>query len=173
MWNKNMFRKMPVTIALALTLVNFIFGMAGCTPQASRQGDPVQNALKDYISRSFQIKGLADRDSILSFLAGEAKTRLAAWSDEQFLQAFVDNKREFVKLLIVEDKKISPTEETITYELTYTDYGRDKSQKSGGGAQVTSKKLCHFVNQDGKWLINEMRNIKEMVEYRNEMTFPY
>jgi hypothetical protein len=166
MWNKNL-----SVLALALSLV--ALGLAGCTGKSEKTGDPVQGVLKEYISRSFAAKGISDREPMLAFLTGEAKTRLAAWSDEQFLQAFVDYKREFVKLLIIDDKKISPQEERITYELTYLDHGREKSDKNASGALVTNRKLCHLVNQNGKWLITEMRNIKELVEYRNEMTFPF
>lgn len=149
----------------------------GCTSQSEKSGDPVQSTLKDYISRSFQVRKVGDRESMLNLLTGDAKARLAAWSDEQFLQAFVDDKREFLKLVILEDKRNSGTEANLTFELTYIDRGRNakdgRSSEGGRGAQVTNRKLAHLVSQGGKWQIAEMKNIKELVEYRNEMTFPY
>lgn len=153
---------------LVLSLVVGVFG--ACTSNSNRTDESAQAVLKEYISLSFQMKEASDRDRLLTYLTGQAKTRLAAWSPDQFNQAFLQNKREFLKLLILEDKKISATEENVTYELTYIDYGR---ADGGQGAQVTNKKLCHLIQSQGKWLITEMRNIKELVEYRNEMTFPF
>lgn len=153
---------------LVMFLVVGVFN--ACTLNSHRSDESAQAALNEYISLSFQIKESSDRDRLLSYLTGQAKTRLAAWSPDQFSQAFLQNKREFLKLLILEDKKVSSTEENITYELTYIDYGRTDG---GQGAQVTNKKLCHLIQNQGKWMITEMRNIKELVEYRNEMTFPF
>lgn len=144
--------------------------LVSCSIKKNQPVEGAQGALQEYISESFHIKNVGDRDRLLNLLTGMSKTRLAAWSPEQFMQAFFENKREFVKLLILEKKKLSSTEENITYELTYIDYGR---VQGGQGVQVTNKKLCHVVNQQGKWLISEMHNIKELVEYKNEMTFPY
>jgi len=144
--------------------------LVSCSLKKNQPSEGSQGVLQEYISESFHIKNVADRDRLLNLLTGLSKTRLAAWSTEQFMQAFVENKREFVKLVILEKKKLSSTEENITYELIYLDYGRSQRKQ---GIQVTNKKLCHVVNQQGKWLISEMHNIKELVEYRNEMTFPY
>jgi hypothetical protein len=122
--------------------------------------------LADYISKSFAVRSPEDRSQLLAYLTGESKNRLSAWSDEQFRQAFVDSKRQFLKLLVREMKPVSPKEMSITYELMYNDQGR------GHNAKVTNKKLCTMVLQDGKWLISDVRNIKELVEYQNEMSLP-
>ncbi len=136
-----------------------------CTQKSKELDDP-KGRLTEYISVSFSIKGLEDRKTLLTFLTGEAKQRLELWSDEQFLGAFVDSKRQYMKLSFKEVKAVSPDEMAITYELTYLD------QSKGKDAKVTNKKLCEMQRLDGKWYIASVKNIKELIEYRNEMALP-
>lgn len=138
--------------------------VSGCSRKGG--GDDPKDRLRDYISKSFSVRGPADRGELTGFLTGDAKVRLVAWSDEQFLQAFVDSKREFVKLAFKEIEKRSDREVAITYELTYLDQSR------GTDAKVTNKKLAQMIEREGRWYIAEVRNIKELVEYRNEMSLP-
>ncbi len=145
-------------------LLGLVFSLGACSKKSG--GDDPKERLRDYISKSFSIRSPADRDELVSYLVGDAKIRLAAWSEEQFLQAFVDSKREFVKLAFKEVEKRSPQEVAITYELTYLDQSR------GTDAKVTHKKLAQMVQREGRWYIAEVRNIKELVEFRNEMSIP-
>jgi hypothetical protein len=144
--------------------VSLGFGL-GCTQKSENSNDPKQR-LKEYISKSFSVRTVQDRAELLTYLTGSAKTRLGAWSDEQFREAFIDSKRQFIKLSFPETKSVSPIEAHITYELTYLDQGKGKD------AKVMNKKLCSLVQQQGQWMITEVRNIKELIEYRNEMSLP-
>ena len=136
-----------------------------CTGDRDLTQDP-KRRLTEYISKSFAVSGVSDKKSLESYLTGDARARLAAWSDEQFETAFIRSKRQFVKLVVREMKKIADEQVSITYELTYLDQGK------GLDVRVTNKKLCTMVLEQGKWLIREVRNIKELIEYRNEMTIP-
>ena len=147
---------------LALT---FLLSLAACTHGEDLKGGPV-DTLKGYINKSLDVKSAEDRKILTGYLTGEAKTRFASWSDEQFRQAFIESKRQYIKLLIKEVKNSSPTEANITYEFTYLDQSR------GENAKVTNKKLCTVVQAQGKWLISDVRNIKELVEFQREMTLP-
>ena len=89
---------------------------------------------------------------MVNFLTGEAKRRLDSWSEDQFRQAFVDSHRTFVKLALRESKKVSDTEASITYEITYLDQNR------GHDARVTNKKLAVLIRQGEKWLIEVSDN---------------
>ena len=142
-----------------------VFSLTACTGGGKLSGDP-KSRLTEYISKSFAVKNPEDRRALLSYMSGEAKTRLTAWSDEQFRHAFIDSKRQFIKLLVREIKTTSPKEVNITYELTYIDKTR------GRDAKVTNKKLCKMVLEQNSWFIADVRNIKELVEYRNEMALP-
>jgi hypothetical protein len=153
-----MFRKIVLVVSLAL--ISF-----SCSRDADVPNDP-KKVLNAYISKSFAVKGAKDREELVALLTRDAKSRLSAWSDEQFRQAFIDNKREFVKLVFTEAKNSSPTETNITYELTYMD------QSKGSGAKITQKKMAQLVQDQGKWLISDVQSIKELVEYRNEMALP-
>ncbi len=153
-----MYRKVILAVSLALIA-------SACSRNGDVPNDP-KKVLSAYISKSFSVKGAADRVELVSLLTREAKTRLSAWSDEQFRQAFIDNKREFVKLVFTEAKNSSPTETNITYELTYVD------QSKGSGAKITQKKMAQLVQDQGKWMIADVQSIKELVEYKNEMALP-
>jgi hypothetical protein len=137
----------------------------GCAPGGGGGGDP-KRRLTDYISKTFSVRAIEDRKVLAAFMVGEARNRLEAWSDEQFRQVFLDSKRQFVKLVIREIKAIAPDETGITYELTYLDQNRGKD------AKVTNKKLATLVLDRERWMIREVQNIKETVEYRNEMALP-
>lgn len=139
--------------------------LGACTQRSSTDADAKQR-LTDYIAISFSAKKEADRDKLLDYLSGGAKNRLVSWSDEQFKQAFIDSKRQFVKLAIREMKNLSATEANVTYELTYLD------QTKGADARVTNKRMCEMVLENGKWTIREVHNIKELIEYKNEMSLP-
>lgn len=136
-----------------------------CSRKNQSHDDPKQQ-LTDYISKSFAVRSIDDRPSLLEHLSGEAKTRLASWSDDQFREAFIESRRQFIKLLIQEIKSVSPQEVNITYELTYLD------QNKGRDAKVTNKKLAQMKVESGRWVIGEVKSIKELVEYRNEMSLP-
>src|ERR1700687_2220642 len=97
-----MFRKVAFGIAIALISV-------ACSRNADVPNDP-KKVLNAYISRSFAVKGAADRTALIGLLTRDAKARLSSWSDEQFRQAFIESKREFVKLIFTESKNASPTE---------------------------------------------------------------
>jgi hypothetical protein len=137
---------------------------AGCTPKAENKDDP-KTRLNEYVSRSFAVKGVDDRKALSSYLTGEAKSRLDAWSDEQFQAAFIDSKRKFIKLAFKELKPVSATEASLTYELTY----------QSKNTRVTQRKLAQMVKPPSapdQWLISEVRSIKELVEYTDEMSLP-
>ncbi|MEK6706301.1 MAG: hypothetical protein AAB116_25860 [Candidatus Poribacteria bacterium] len=146
-------------------IINICF-LAACNNKPGALVDGPKHRLNEYISKSFAIRSASDRNQLLEYLTGDAKRRLLAWSDEQFRQAFMDSKRQFVKLIWSEVKPASTNEVSITYELSYFDQGK------GHDAIVTAKKLCNMTMEQGKWMIKDVRNIKELIEYRNEMSLP-
>jgi hypothetical protein len=139
--------------------------LASCDNGAKESNDPKMR-LNEYISKSFGAKSLEDKNDLMSYLTGEAKSRLSAWSEDQFRQAFIDSKRQFLKLAYTEVKKISPDETDITYEISYMDKAK------GNNVKVTNKKMSQLILEDGKWMIRDVHNIKELIEYQNEMSLP-
>jgi hypothetical protein len=158
-------QKKTRTRAVALILLSLAAG--GCTSHSETgAGSDPKRVLNEYISRSFAVKSPADRQEMLQLLTHEAKSRLSAWSDDQFREAFMESKRQFVKLVFTESKSQSPASISVTYELSYLD------QAKGHDAKVTQKKLAQLLLDSGHWLIADVKNIKELVEYRDEMTLP-
>ncbi len=149
-----------------LTLFIIIsFVALGCFDKEQKDFQP-KEVLEAYITKSFSIKTPEDKKDLIVFLGGEAKERLTLWSDEQFEEAFIDSKRKFKKLLFKETKKVSEEEVNIIYELSYSD------NKDDGSVNVTYKKLCRLMLEDGAWKIFQVKNIKELIEYENEMSLP-
>lgn len=146
--------------------VVLISASGGCTRLPVSAADP-KARLREYISKTFSVSRLEEREVLQGYLTGEAKARLQSWSDDQFAEAFIDSKRKLQKITIREVKNVSPTETNITYELAYSeDYPRKTS------SHIVNKKMCTLVLEDGEWRIRSAKNIKVLVEYDNEMSLP-
>lgn len=149
----------------------FALTVNSCNTSSFELNDP-KNTLKEYVSKSFSVRSPEDRKELLKLLTGEVKARLTGWSDDQFMEAFVDSKREFIKLAFREVKSISANEVNITYELVFMDKGKPRGGDAAHEAKVTSRKLCRLVQENGKWLITDVRNIKELLEFQGELALP-
>jgi len=145
--------------------VILLLALCSCTFNKKELDNP-KKRLTDYVSISFSVKEPQDKSKLLAYLTGSAKNRLLAWSDEQFRLAFIEAKRQFIKLSIREIKPINKNEVNITYELTYLD------QSKGSDARVTNRRTGEMVFENGNWFIREVHNIKELIEYKNEMSLP-
>jgi hypothetical protein len=156
---------------ISVFLILCSWNMTACNQSSKLDASDPKSVLTDYISKSFSVKGVEDRAELVSYMTGDVKARLAGWSEDQFRNAFVDSKREFIKLSYRDTKNISPSEAQITYELSYFDHGKNKNGQSRE-SKVTEKKLCQMMLVDRKWLIADVRNIKELIEFKNELSLP-
>jgi|GEM_PF-520549 len=149
--------------------------LAACSDRSGDDADP-RKRITDYISQSFAVREASDRESLLEHLSGDAKYRLAAWSDDQFRAVFIESKRSFKSVKFHDVKKVGDGRYDITYDLVYIDEGRQVDQTDansrGGVAKVTQRKLAQIISDRGKWLISDIRSIKELVEYMGEMSLP-
>jgi len=146
---------------LGLVLILLV---AGCTAKVEDQ-TPAKT-LESYIQASFNVKEVQDKAKMENLLTGDTKQRLSVWSDEQFLKAFVETKKKFGTLKILESKKVSDQETLLTYELSFREGEKDKL------AQITQRKLCTMVFLDGGWKIKEVRSQRESIEYLSELSLP-
>lgn len=150
-------------ILIGVALLAWGCDRLGTKPKAPE--DPIAR-LTDYISKSFVITRVEEKNDLLGFLTDQAAERLAKWDDDQFREAFVETKRTFVKLAIDEVKSLAKDKVNITYQLTYLD------QKRGHDAKITHKKLCQMIQKNGAWFVRDVQSLKEWVEFKNEMTLP-
>jgi hypothetical protein len=144
----------------------FISLLSSCEQGSVTSNDP-KGILKAYIEKSFNVSKAQERKDLEAYLTGPARTRLSVWSDDQFREAFIDSKRKFVKLNFREYKKISEQEVNITYELVYSDINRNNQSRL-----TTNKKLCSLIRDGDSWKIQNVKNIKELIEYQNELALP-
>lgn len=147
-----------------LFLASVLVFASSCTKGISDQ-TPVKT-LESYIDASFNVKGLEDKVRMENLLTGDTKQRLSVWSDEQFLKAFVETKKKFGYLKILENKKVSDSEVVITYELSFREGEKEKM------AQITQRKISTLINIEGGWKIKEVRSQRESIEYLSELSLP-
>lgn len=152
------------TASVATVLATLLLSLPAC--QKSANVDSPEGVLKAYIEKSFNIRSVEDRKELEVFLAGNAKQRLAAWSDDQFRQAFIDSQRKFRKLVFHDTKTIGNSQVSITYEVAFQDLSQKKE------VLITSLKVATFEKVSGSWRIQDVKNIKETLEYANEMSLP-
>jgi hypothetical protein len=141
-----------------------LMAMNACTSKVEDQ-TPAKT-LESYIEASFNVKDVQDKVKMENLLTGDTKQRLSVWSDEQFLKAFVETKKKFGSLKILENKKVNDQEAILTYELSFREGEKDKL------AQITQRKLCTMVKLDGGWKIKEVRSQRESIEYLSELSLP-
>lgn len=123
-------------------------------------------ALESYVNISFNAKGIEDKAKMEELLTGDTKSRLGSWSAEQFLKSFVESRRKFKSLRILDSKKVSDSETVLTYELAFQEGPTEKL------VAVTQKKICTLVKEGDAWRIKEVRSVRESIEYLNELSFP-
>ena len=142
----------------------FALSLSACTPNVV-DNTPAK-VLESYIQISFSAKGADDKKKMQELLTGDTLTRLAAWSDEQFEKAFIETKKKFDGLKILDNKRVTENEVVLTYELAYKEGPADKN------AQITQRKLATVVLESGAWKIKEVRSIRESIEYLKELSLP-
>ena len=150
------------TVIIAVLAVTLMGG--ACTPK-EKDASPLK-VLENYIETSFNAKTLDDKHKMEELLTGDTKQRLVSWSDEQFIRAFVETKRKFETLKILENKKVSDKETAMTYELSFQEGEGDKR------AKISQRKLCVVVQEENNWKIKEVRSIRESIEYLKELSLP-
>jgi hypothetical protein len=144
-----------------------LMALASCTQQSPDEDTP-RVALQDYVSKSFSVTAATDKAAMLTRLTGRARALLEAWTDDEFKSEFVDKKKTFIKLQIEGVKFLTTDTANVTYELVYLDHtkGRDRDTK------VTHRRLAELIKSEGRWQITNVRNIKELIEFRDEMSLP-
>jgi hypothetical protein len=150
-------------ISKALLALSLLFA-GGCSTRVI-DNTPAK-VLESYIQISFNARSAEDKKKLQELLTGDTLTRLAAWSDEQFEKAFVETKKKFEGLKVLDNKKLGDNEVVLTYELAYQEGPADRT------AEITQRKLCTVVLVDGNWKIKEVRSIRESIEYLKELSLP-
>ena len=145
--------------------VMILFLLSGACTRDSEESTPVRT-LEQYVRTSFQATGIQDKRVMEGLLTGDTRSRLEAWNDEQFQRAFVEQKKIFKELKILENRKVSPQEVILVYELSYQQGPQEK------GVRITQRKLGTLVREQADWKIKEVRSIRESIEYLEELSLP-
>lgn len=151
-------------ILTRLILAVGLVGLGACT-KSQQEASPV-HVLEQYIQISFNVQSLEDKSKMEQLLTGETQKRLASWSNEQFVRAFMETKRKFDSLKVLENKKIGDQEVGLTYELAF--FEGEGSKK----ARTVQRKLAVVTGAPNAWKIKEVRSIRESIEYLEEFSLP-
>ena len=145
-------------------MIVVLFLGSACT-RDDQNKSPIK-VLEKYIEISFNAKSVEDKRKMEELLTGDTKTRLASWSDEQFIRAFVETKRKFQSIKVLENKKVNGDETAVTYELSFQEGENEKK------VQISQRKLCVIVTEGDVSKIKEVRSIRESIEYLKELSLP-
>lgn len=149
----------------------FIMTLISCTNKMASQPNSPQHTLSEYVSRSFGVTAQIDKNKLLELTTGEVKKAIESLSDAQFRSNFLESKREFKSLKIKDERKVSDSEYSITYEISFSKSSPGIDTKEVAIDLITNKKNAIFVKAGDHWLISEVKNLKTYIEHQNEMSF--
>lgn len=139
---------------------SLLLSLTACT---GKKEQTPQETLSEYVSRSFGVTAPSDKAKLTELATGQVKEALEGLNDEDFKRNFVDTKRELVALKIKDERKLADGRFSITYEIAYVNKSSESQDK------LTSKKHAIFVNENGKWLVAEVQNLKTVMEHQTEL----
>lgn len=147
-----------------ITTLAFVLVLSGCEKKIENIGP--EQTLNQYVNMAFAVKQPTDRIKLKELLAGQASSSLSGMDDEHFMAQFLRPKRKLLKIVILENKKLSENEVSVTYETVFVD------DLSSNQVRTTQKKIALLKKLESGWKIAEFRNVKELLEYQNEISFP-
>jgi hypothetical protein len=149
-----------------LSAIAVLFSMQLAACLSSNDLNTPRSALEGYVKESFNIRSFSQKANLESFLTGDTKDRLSAWTEDQFMTVFVDSKRKFVSMKMIETNKISEDQYALTYEIVYTEGGAKKE------ARITQKKMAMINKVGNDWKISQVHSQREAIEYLSELSLP-
>jgi hypothetical protein len=156
MWNKIYF----------LMAGSMVLGSTACEMRSASQKEP-KEVIQRYIAASFNARSFSDKGKLTPLLTGEVKERLVNLEEESFKKRFLDPNRKFIRLRFREIQEVSPGLLNLTYEITYSE-----TRKNGYEATVTNRKLAELVLIDEKWFIQDVKSLRQLIEFEDELAFP-
>ena len=126
-----------------------------------------RETLSEYVGISMNVKDTGDKAKLAALTTGTARTSIDALDDHSFKANFIDSHKEFLSLKIKDERSLTDTRFSITYELAY------KNKSPNSDDLVTIKKHALLVRDTptSKWLISEVQNLKTNIEHQNAIAF--
>ncbi len=116
-----------------------------------------EEALKDFIS--YRFSSSQSREGIFKRVGGELASRLSEMNEEEF-EKFLDTKEFERGRLRIHSSRCKEKTCSITYTLEL---------KEKKGFDISIKKVVELVEEDQKWLINNVSNVKSYYEARSPL----
>lgn len=138
--------------------------LPACTDHSK---DAPRETLAEYVGISMHVAGTGDKAKLAALTTGQAKQTIEAMDDAAFKTNFIDAHKEFLSLKIKDERSLTDSRFSITYELAY------KSKTPNSDDLVTIKKHALLTREgtDGRWLISEVQNLKTDIEHQNAVAF--
>lgn len=135
-----------------------------CTKKIDSGAVSPEKTLTAYVQVFFAMEAPADRLKLNDFLTGESLKRTAEWSEADFHQQVVENKKKFSKLKILDQKLFGEDQANLTYEIEYVE--------AKTGAKVLQKKLALMKKEGDQWKIRDARNLSQLIEFPETEVMP-
>lgn len=143
-----------------------LFVVSACT----KKNEPSTPAgvIEAYVKTAINAKDASAKTSLYEFMTGKALDKIQGMSDEEFLNGMVRPEFKFVHLSTRDQREEQGGSISLVYELVYENTGGDTA------AKITNRKIAYMRNVDGKWKIEDTRNVKSFVEVEKglSVTFP-
>jgi hypothetical protein len=136
----------------------FLFILCGCLQD---QLTP-ESALRDFIES--RMGKVVTKEFVLERVTGKMRQSLENISDEDFSQ-FADLRNVKKDSFKVLSRSCQEKNCFLTYSISYSTVGKDQNTFN---SEV--KKIAELVNEDGKWLIADVSNIKTYHESMEPLT---
>jgi len=147
--------------AVATLALVFLPSCTGINKGAPRE------TLSEYVGISMNVKDTGDKAKLAALTTGTARSSIDALDDGSFKANFIDSHKEFLSLKIKDERALTETRFSITYELAY----KNKSPNSDDLVTIKKHALLVRDNPASKWLISEVQNLKTNIEHQNAIAF--
>ncbi len=119
-----------------------------------------ESALKGFVNLSF--KGSKDKTDYLARLTGPLLAKYSSMGQEEFNKLLIGEgfKKNSFKILI---KNCEEQKCFITYVIKYNQKGQNSSY------DIDTKKVAELVNEDDRWKISDVNDIKTFIDSSEEI----
>ena len=151
-------------IGLGLVLA-IALATGACTKKAKVESP--EGVIEAYVNTAINAKDASAKTALFEFMTGKALERIQSMSDAEFMEGVVKPEFKFVHLSTRDLREEQGGGISLVYELVYENTSGDSA------AKITNRKIAYMRNVDGRWKIEDTRNVKSFVEVEKGLSVTY
>ena len=122
--------------------------MNRCEPD--REDMSALEVLERYIEMSTSIDDVSQREILLSLTSGALRAALEGATDEAIKEAYIDRKIELDNYSVISERKRTPREVEITFQISYFDRS---NMEEGDPPLVSAKNTVKIFKENEIWSV--------------------